>query len=222
MIRSKFTGLVLDVARQRGGAQPGVVTLLDHSRYGNNGVMTDVTWIQLPSGLWVMSFNGTTSVVNCGNDDSIRYPTRFSYEVLATLPGTTDSIVDKFQDFNNYAMLGTVGNQFIVQVEAGGPSTYRYSASHSLNVFHHVVVVYDSSLAVPPFIYVNGVLELGGSVGTMAATGNALNNTGNLLIGNGRYGFWPDQIASIRIHNYALPPPRIRARFDQTKGFCGR
>jgi len=63
----KTKGCVLDVARQRGGAMPGVVTLVDHSRYRNDGAMTDVTWTQLPSGLWVLDFNGTSSIVDYGN-----------------------------------------------------------------------------------------------------------------------------------------------------------
>ena len=39
----------------------------DDSRYGNDGVDTAMTWVQLPSGLWVKSFDGATSIVTIGD-----------------------------------------------------------------------------------------------------------------------------------------------------------
>ena len=60
-------GLILDIARQEGGAMPGIVTLHDWSRFGNDGTMANVTWAQFASiGLWVMVFNGTTAEVPHG------------------------------------------------------------------------------------------------------------------------------------------------------------
>jgi len=66
-VGAKTTGIVLDVANQRGGAMPSVVTLHDWSRFGNDGAMANITWGQEPSRLWVMGFNGATSLSNHGD-----------------------------------------------------------------------------------------------------------------------------------------------------------
>ena len=49
--------IVLDVARQIGGPEPSTTTLTDLSGFGNDGAMTNVTWAQEPSELWVMATN---------------------------------------------------------------------------------------------------------------------------------------------------------------------
>lgn len=61
----KSLGLVLD--SERSFIQPD--EFYDVSRYKNNGTSTAVTWLQLPTGLWVMGFNGTSSVVDIGDID---------------------------------------------------------------------------------------------------------------------------------------------------------
>lgn len=60
------TGMVLQARRYRGLASPPA-SLPDKSRYGNNGVFTDVTWVQGPDDIWVMSFNGASSLVTIGD-----------------------------------------------------------------------------------------------------------------------------------------------------------
>lgn len=67
MTDTKCTGLVLTAAKQLGGPEPSIVTLADRSRYSLSGVMTNVTHVQLPSGLWVMEFNGASSRIRFGN-----------------------------------------------------------------------------------------------------------------------------------------------------------
>jgi hypothetical protein len=64
MYSSKTSGLILDVANQVGGTMPSVTTLYDSSRMHNNSsVWTGVTWSQLPSGQWVMNFDGASQIV---------------------------------------------------------------------------------------------------------------------------------------------------------------
>ena len=64
----KTTGCVFEGQRFRSPdtvAPPDV--LPDVSRFGNDGVFTDITWERLPSGLWVMDFNGATSIITIGD-----------------------------------------------------------------------------------------------------------------------------------------------------------
>lgn len=60
----KSTGLVL-------GEKPSVgiepTRLPDRSRFGNHGTYTNITDVQLPSGLWVRECNGTSSKVDVGD-----------------------------------------------------------------------------------------------------------------------------------------------------------
>lgn len=61
---SLSTGRVLWDKPYAGSTTPTKLT--DRSRFGNDGVWTDVTAKQLPSGLWVNTFNGSTSQIVCG------------------------------------------------------------------------------------------------------------------------------------------------------------
>jgi molybdopterin-binding protein len=46
--------------------------MVDGSRNRNNGTFSNVTWTQLPSGVWVNSFNGTTSYIEIADSPSMR------------------------------------------------------------------------------------------------------------------------------------------------------
>jgi len=52
----KGTGVVLDAEKDVGAVAPA--SLVDKSRFGTDGVCTNITWVQIPPfGLWVMDFN---------------------------------------------------------------------------------------------------------------------------------------------------------------------
>ena len=53
------------------GPSGGGTKIYDRSPYGNTGTITGATWTRLPSGLWVLSFDGTDDWINCGTDDSL-------------------------------------------------------------------------------------------------------------------------------------------------------
>ncbi len=57
------------------------VTVLDRSRYQCNGVMSanPPTWVRLPSGLWVLRFNGTDNYVDvAGTGGTIQPATQYT------------------------------------------------------------------------------------------------------------------------------------------------
>ena len=69
----RTTGAVLLSREYRTILEPPA-SLEDTSRYGNNGVFTDApTWLQLPSGLWVLSFNGTSNHVTIATAPSLTF-----------------------------------------------------------------------------------------------------------------------------------------------------
>ena len=85
----KAEGLVLDVAHQVGGAEPGTTTLKDWSPHGNDGTFKgagEPDWQKLPSGLWVMDFDGSDDYINCGNKENLRGYSSFTYELLLIIP----------------------------------------------------------------------------------------------------------------------------------------
>lgn len=60
----KSTGLVF-AEKPSIGVEP--TRLPDRSRWGKHGTYTNITDVQLPSGLWIRRFNGSSSIVTCGD-----------------------------------------------------------------------------------------------------------------------------------------------------------
>ena len=212
-------GVVLDVARQRGGAEPSTVTLSDHSRFGNNGAMTNVTWVQLPSGLWVMDFDGT-SRVDCGNDKSLNITTAITIEAWVkgktAQDGTQRVIVDKSELWGflyDHAVPGMRGFYFIDS--AGG--WHLSGIVISEDVWHHVVGVYDN-----PYIqdYLDGERKVNNNIGgfTIKTGVNHFGIGADVTFGIYRFD---GLISGVRIYSYALTPAAIRSRFTATRRLFG-
>ena len=68
----KSTGYMLKEKAYVGGVAPPD-TFEDESRFGNDGTHTNITWVKLPSGLWVRSFNGSSSVITLGSDKELDF-----------------------------------------------------------------------------------------------------------------------------------------------------
>lgn len=78
----KSTGIVFSGRNYIGSAEPPATVLEDESRWGNDGAFAgdgSPDWVQLPSGLWVMSFDGSTSLVSIGDVLDIAYDTPQTY-----------------------------------------------------------------------------------------------------------------------------------------------
>jgi len=76
----KSSGYVLKPRTYRTSVMPPLA-LEDTSRFGNNGTFTNVTWYQIPSGLWTMSLNGATSLFEVPNHASLNPVAAFSVEM---------------------------------------------------------------------------------------------------------------------------------------------
>lgn len=227
-------GLVLDVANQLGGAMPSVVTLHDWSRFENDGAMTDVTWEQLPSGLWMMRFNGTSSDVQIADSLSQRIPLNLTVLCWAR----TDHADTRYFFCKGDLGLNTVSwcvlnfNQrfrvFITQggTYLGGDTKNYYTTADvftDANIWHHVGFVFEGGTTLT--LYVDGEVPA-----TTYSTDNAMTSlypaTDDLLLGC----VWINALKAGRavidkalpcIYNYALTPAQVRARYHSEKWLFG-
>ncbi len=69
------------------GYPPGGATITDFSGQGNHGTITGATWVRLPSGLWVLSFDGD-DYVGCGNAVNLQITNNLGIEVWFKTPAT--------------------------------------------------------------------------------------------------------------------------------------
>jgi len=234
-LATKATGIVLDVARQRGGAMPGVVTLHDHSRFGNDGAMTNMAWVQLPSGLWVPSFNGVSSYADCGVDNSLdmgsgdftvlfwfcRAPI-FISETFCIKGGTGIAGKRYLASLTGGAGLGQP--RFQIDDDGGGGLREIQSAGNFAdNIYHLYGGMRDGNNI---RLFLDGV-EDAASPTAIGAYGS-LDQAHSLLIGCGfnhatltRVDYYEGYIAIIRIYSYALSPAQIRSRFNATRRLFG-
>jgi len=216
----KTRGLVLDSKRFRGGAVSPPLSLPDVSRFGNDGVFTDVTWVRLPSGLWVMSFNGTSSFVDCGNDvsfDLTRSLTLIGWVKRAVM-GATHRVLCK-QDgggFTPYMFQVTSANFVGFDVNDGG--WLRFAGTIPIDTgWHQVGVTFDVSLGADNIkIFVDGALD------------NAANravplpvNVADVYIGRWGATYYNGYIILPCVFGYALDATAINRHYEAERRFFG-
>jgi len=229
-MEGKSSGTVLDVARQRGGAQPGVVSLLDRSRFGNDGAMTNVTWTQLPTGLWVMGFNGATSTVDCGHSESLRLTsevTMMAWVLFTDFSGHCPVIFMESGGQLGYCMGAqqTTGNIFVIWADNTGGHLWGPAIPMPAGIWVFLAVTIRSGMQI---VYVNGV-NAGNLVVAYATLAPANHDLGigvtsNLIDagGGGDFsGHMNGQIVLDRVKGYALTPAQIRSKFAATRRLFG-
>ncbi len=230
----KYSGRVLDVARQRGGASPGVVTLSDHSRRGHDGAMTDIVWTQTPSGMWVPVFNGSSSRVTItgASTPDMNFTTQ-DYSVACWVKWQSDSvsqiIIGRYVLDNNgwEIYLTETGGVFSLtnrQHHAGTivdtfPRSAYNSTGWALDTWYHMVITRSGNLALH---YQNGValgttFSTGGltdaeSCAQAVAYGIRFTLDANWLNGN---------LAFLQVYSHVLSPPRVRSMYSATRRLFG-
>lgn len=144
----KITGMVWEGGVSV-GVEPTATVYADTSRYGNNGSMTSgqPDWIRLPSGLWVLSFNGTDAVVDVG-DIIVKastfaawiYPDNHT-RALANLDGGTSSV--EINASSNITATGWTSPTIYVNGAV--------AAAVTLSVWNHVVVTTGTAINISDF-----------------------------------------------------------------------
>ena len=106
---------------------PTGATILDNSPYGNHGTITGATWVRLPSGLWVLSFDGTDDYINCGKTASLKITNTITFECWVN----PTSVVGDTQYF-----LGRVAGSY--------GNSLRILPTGVLRIYHYVLVTLEA------------------------------------------------------------------------------
>jgi len=213
----KAEGIVLDVAHQVGGAEPGKTTLKDWSPFENDGTMNNYTgWTRLASGLWVLTGDGSSTYVNVPNSPDLKTPI-VTVEVwayclsLAANQGLVRNIGGNNTGETNSLGIMTTGAVH-VDYQAGGDQNLE-GGTVIVNTWNHIVVVFGNSTQ---DLYLNGV-----NVATDTQAGDLDTGNVDLRIGDARIDgagkYLNGYQALVRVRKNTLTPAQVRARYHSTK-----
>ncbi len=212
---SKTRGIVLEPEVSR-DVEPGVVTLYDRSRFANNGVMANVTWVQLPSGLWVMEFNGTSSKVNFNAPVSLQNfatKTVVFWYYAGAFTGTSREVIDFGYSLGtgDVVLLAYGANTVPLLLLSDGLATVLFA--HGVNTWTQICYSYDGTT----ILYAkNGVVfDTDAQTGTMACAAAFLGGRG------GTSKWYDGNLALLKVLRYALTPGQILQRYEATRSLFG-
>jgi len=197
------------------------LSLEDTSRFGNDGVFIGATaWVQLLSGLWVMSFDGATSRVNCGTDVSLR-PTgdKLTLEMWANISQSAlQGFMDSTQAGEGYRLAVDASRRILFDAFIGGIQRSMTAALSLLTVgrWAHCVGVYDGTNMI---IYQDGTFR-----NSQAQAGNLDASSVSLDLGSiwgGAIWFLLGYLAFVKVYNYALSAADIWAHFQAERRWFG-
>ena len=216
--------LVLDIPFGEG---KGTFTK-DLSGKGNHGTLNGgVSWKLLPSGIWVLSFDGDDDYVDCGSDASLVIGTQ-NWSVEAWVKGTipysrvilgAGNIGDS--NANGYSLY-TADTGYIRSSLALNGSSYYVDSTINVQdgAWHHIVWVIDRDVA--QYIYVNGKLEANST--SLPSPTAYIPNSFSFRVGRDGYigRFWLGEENGVRICNRALSAGESKNRYNQTKHLFGK
>lgn len=191
----------------------------DRSRYCNHGTITGATWVQLPSGIWVLSLDGSDDFIDAGAntcfDTLTNGYTLMAWFKLSSLSNKSllfhkklyeASLSDAFTQFNMEANRGTGANNHCCVIVADGtnqkPSVTTMSPSAS--VWYFQVGVFDPVTALPTLYVFSTAALLETVVGVSALPGSPYVSAGSLKVGKHQNasnvnGWFPGLIGERRI-----------------------
>jgi len=216
----KSSGLVF-AEKPSIGIEP--TRLYDASRFGNHGTHTNITMVQLPSGLWVRQFNGTTSYITIPDDPSLHITDNISLVVwlyFITLPSDTgdsvSTIISKKHASTSFQM--RISDSDTVRCDLYGlddPFPSGSPAALDGQRWHHCAITYDGS-------YIRTFLD-GNNQLADTATGSITSNTDVLEIGREPAGvrYTDGYIVLPKIYNYALSAGQIKKAFEESRHWFG-
>ncbi|MBA7639545.1 hypothetical protein ES703_47204 [subsurface metagenome] len=229
----KATGLVLDAERSV-DVEPD--EFYDLSRFGNNGVSTNApTWVQLPSGLWVLNFIAASSqYITCGTPASLQISPRITVLawVKGAVSGVTQSVLSKFDD-NLQQRSWDLGSLAGADVLSGFISDNGEVGAHCKS-WYSSIVVYDNTWHQVGMVFDAGTFELviDGAFDpsptktidvaiTTIHLGTAPTCIGTAMhIGAPMWEF-DGQIVLPRIYTWALSAGKIKQHFEAERHFFG-
>lgn len=229
MLKSRTSGLILDVANQLGGPMPSVTTLYDHSRFKNNSsAWSGATWVQLPSKIWTLNFDG---------NDQITIPNTLAYclngyqaatclvWVKRTVIGVGHSYIIRLLNSvanTRYALFSNAGDGKISSVGRSDNEAGNLYSSDFIPLLTEWAL-FGTTLSLSSnriTVYYNTTSQLSG---VLAFTYPYFyNNIGSAYIGSdGTVVYLTGQLAKLRIWTRALSMAEIRSIYDNEKHLFG-
>lgn len=204
------------------GPSGGGSKIHDRSPYGNTGTITGATWKRLPSGLWVLSFDGTDDYVTCGTSPNLLITgdaarTGEAWIKLNTLGGAGGRNVLSYG-------VGTTSNMVQFGIDSAGYlALYLYANDHvsstivSLGDWHHIVFTLVETTTK---LYLDGNLV---STKTDHTTINTLADSVTFKVGCRYDTNWKFDglIALLSFHRGALSALEIQNHFQREKHLFG-
>ena len=223
----KTRGLVLE--GERALTEPD--EFYDMSRFRNDGTSANVTWVRLPSGLWVMSFNGISSVVRI----NAALP-----ELLPLTAGTVEfwfnhTVIDREALFgvsvtglNSYywTILHDAANKIELTVNEAFANILHGTTDNTFTGWMQVVITVN---ATGNIFYVNGVAQAitytaGNAASTNFFSGQLDANRvtlGMRDVAPATPNWFTGYMSLVRIYSYALTPGQILQHFEAERRLFG-
>lgn len=207
------------------GLLGGGSTIYDRSPYGNDGTIEGASWIKTPSGLWALSFNGSSDDVDCGSDSSIKPTSALSVELW--FRRAANSAVEPFFDDgeptapNRDGIGCTIRATGEIWFSFGNDASYtssKTSGTYDDDVWHHLVNTWAGGTL---DIFIDGAeAAYDGAQGTQAALRAS---DKNFFFGQDASDsiYWGGYLALIRMYNVALTPAQILSHFNQERHLFG-
>ena len=193
----------------------------DSSGFGNHGTVYGATWVEGKHGK-ALGFDGVDDYVGVLDDDTLDIPDGLTVEVwvkVGALTATFQTIVEKNWNVLTSSWILQINSadylEFYVKTADGLENAY-WSTAPTLDVWYHVVGVYDGANVK---LYVNGSLKDSSTlIGSIGANANPVwigqsKNKGNPING---------AIDEVRIYNQALSAAEIQEIFQKGPDFSSR
>jgi len=218
----KSTGLVF-AEKPSIGIEP--TNLPDRSRFGNHGTFgagaAAPTPVRLPSGLWVMDFDGVDDVINCGHSDSLNVTDAITAELWIYYRGGETAPYLTLKGVTNiFVLKGTADPQKVSwHIQWSDDSTEDLDSAFTVakNEWTHLARTYDRS---DVYLYKNGVVDTNTWARVLAIKSEAL---GDLLIGNNADGSrtLDGRIALPKYYNRALSAGKVKQIYESERHWFG-
>jgi len=215
--RGRLESMVLNLTGYPGGGS----RLQDRSFYGNHGTIIGATWAKLPSGLWVLSFDGTDDYVQVPHSSSLNIDSAITLEVWTKVLSPTMNVntypIAKSSAYQIRHGFGLACYLFDLYIDGAYRSTPDYMPYD--NEFHFIAGTYseaDRTLR----LYVDGILR-SSTVLSGLTTYKINTNTNNVIIESGYNQGRIAIIDKVRLYNRALSALDVLNAFEQVKHLFG-
>lgn len=206
-------------------------TIFDRSGNGNNGTITGATWSQLPSGLPVLTFDGSDDVIDCGAGASLANLAEMTIKAWVNLTGWGQNNVGRILDKGTGVL--TAGWDFLFdstgflnfRVDYDGATNIGVPGSYTptLGTWYQVVVTWDgNALGSHAHLYVNSAELSYGSI-TDGVGDRIDDSASNLRVGNnaGIVRCFNGKIALVGVLNVVWTATQVANNYNSERSFFG-